>query len=108
MHVLTHSKGVFIKTTSRMHNIFGFVGQIESYRGPHLAVCCVCLVYMVDDILSILYLHSNLLRTFLLPKSNNRLALNQAVRLEPLKYGSHFQSKGKMFRALKQTSYHLK
>jgi len=34
--VLTHSKGVFFKETSKLNKIWGFVGQIKSLRGPHL------------------------------------------------------------------------
>ncbi len=34
--VLTHSKGVFIKETSKLNKIWGFVGQIKSFHGPHL------------------------------------------------------------------------
>jgi len=36
-YVITLSMGVFAKERSKIHKIWGFVGQIKSFCGPHLA-----------------------------------------------------------------------
>jgi len=36
-YVLAHSKDVLIKERSKINKIWGFTGQIKSFRGPHLS-----------------------------------------------------------------------
>jgi len=52
-YVLTHSKGVFIKGRSKINKIWGFAGQIKSFRGPHLArrpyIVHACSKYWVSN-----------------------------------------------------------
>ncbi len=39
-YVLTHSYNVFTKERSKINKIWGFAGQIKSFRGPHVAHAC--------------------------------------------------------------------